>query len=70
MLSSLTDRLSQIMKKVKGWGSLNEKNIRDGLREIKLALLEADVNYKVVKKPDPRTAVHKGCARLSGENTG
>ncbi len=50
MLSSLTDRLSQIMKKVKGWGSLNEKNIRDGLREIKLALLEADVNYKVVKE--------------------
>jgi signal recognition particle subunit SRP54 len=50
MLSSLSDRLSLIMKKVKGWGSLNEKNIRDGLREIKLALLEADVNYKVVKE--------------------
>ncbi len=50
MLNSLTDRLSLIMKKVKGWGSLNEKNIRDGLREIKLALLEADVNYKVVKE--------------------
>jgi signal recognition particle subunit SRP54 len=31
-------------------GSLNEKNIKDGLREIKLALLEADVNYKVVKE--------------------
>ena len=38
------------MKKVRGWGSLNEKNIRDGLREIKLALLEADVNYRVVKE--------------------
>jgi signal recognition particle subunit SRP54 len=35
---------------MKGWGSLNEKNIREGLRDIKLALLEADVNYKVVKE--------------------
>ena len=50
MLNALTDRLSVIMKKVRGWGSLNEKNIRDGLREIKLALLEADVNYRVVKE--------------------
>jgi signal recognition particle subunit SRP54 len=50
VLNALTDRLSEIMKKVKGWGSLNEKNIREGLREIKLALLEADVNYKVVKE--------------------
>ncbi len=49
MLVSLSNRLSEIMKKVRGWGSLNEKNIRDGLRDIKLALLEADVNYKVVK---------------------
>jgi signal recognition particle subunit SRP54 len=35
---------------MKGWGSLNEKNIREGLRDIKLVLLEADVNYKVVKE--------------------
>jgi signal recognition particle subunit SRP54 len=50
MLDSLSGRLSEIMKKIRGWGSLNEKNVRDGLREIKLALLEADVNYKVVKE--------------------
>ena len=50
MLNSLSDRLSEVLKKIKGWGSLTEKNIRDGLREIKLALLEADVNYKVVKE--------------------
>jgi signal recognition particle subunit SRP54 len=42
--------LSDVLKKVRGWGSLNEKNVREGLREIKLALLEADVNYKVVKE--------------------
>ncbi len=50
MLNSLTSRLSEILKKVGGMGSLNEKNIKEGLREIKLALLEADVNYKVVKE--------------------
>ena len=50
MLNSLSDRLTEVLKKIKGWGSLTEKNIKDGLREIKLALLEADVNYKVVKE--------------------
>jgi signal recognition particle subunit SRP54 len=50
VLNSLTSRLSEILKKVGGMGSLSEKNIKDGLREIKLALLEADVNYKVVKE--------------------
>ena len=50
MLNTLSGRLSGVLKKMKGWGSLNEKNIRDGLRDIKLVLLEADVNYKVVKE--------------------
>jgi len=50
VLNSLSDRLTEVLKKIKGWGSLTEKNIKDGLREIKLALLEADVNYKVVKE--------------------
>ena len=50
MLNTLSGRLSDVLKKMKGWGSLNEKNIQDGLRDIKLALLEADVNYKVVKE--------------------
>jgi signal recognition particle subunit SRP54 len=49
VLNTLSGRLSDVLKKMKGWGSLNEKNIREGLRDIKLALLEADVNYKVVK---------------------
>lgn len=50
MLNILSNRISEILKKVRGFGSLNEKNIREGLRDIKLALLEADVNYKVVKE--------------------
>ncbi len=50
MLNTLSDRLSEVLKKVRGWGSLSEKNIKEGIRDIKLALLEADVNYKVVKE--------------------
>jgi signal recognition particle subunit SRP54 len=50
VLNALSGRLSDILKKMKGWGSLNENNIREALRDIKLALLEADVNYKVVKE--------------------
>jgi signal recognition particle subunit SRP54 len=50
VLNTLSGRLSDVLKKMKDWGSLNEKNIREGLRDIKLALLEADVNYKVVKE--------------------
>ena len=50
MLTTLTDRLTGVFKKVRGWGSLNENNIKEGIRDIRLALLEADVNYKVVKE--------------------
>ncbi len=49
MLDTLSGRLTEVLKKVRGWGSLTESNIREVLRDIKLALLEADVNYKVVK---------------------
>jgi signal recognition particle subunit SRP54 len=49
MFESLTERLNQVFKKLKGRGKLTEKEIRDALREVRLALLEADVNYKVVK---------------------
>jgi len=49
MFESLSDRLDSVFKKIKGQGRLNEKNIQDGLREVRLALLEADVNYRVVK---------------------
>jgi len=49
MFESLSDRLDQVFKKIKGHGHLDEKTIQDGLREVRLALLEADVNYRVVK---------------------
>ncbi|THB74407.1 MAG: signal recognition particle protein [Desulfobacteraceae bacterium] len=49
MFDSLSDRLDSVFKKLKGHGTLNEKNIEDGLKQVRLALLEADVNYKVAK---------------------
>ena len=46
---SLGDKLQGVFKKLRGKGKLSEKDIKDAMREIKLALLEADVNFKVVK---------------------
>ena len=46
---NLGEKLGDIFKKLKGKGKLNEKDIKDAMREVKLALLEADVNFKVVK---------------------
>lgn len=50
MFESLGDRLQNAMHKIKGYGKITEDNISDMMREIRLALLEADVNYKVVKE--------------------
>lgn len=49
MFDNLSDRLDSVFKKLKGHGTLTEKNIEDGLKQVRLALLEADVNYKVAK---------------------
>ena len=49
MLEDLTQRLESAFQKLRGYGKLNEKNIADSLKEIRRALLEGDVNYKVVK---------------------
>ncbi len=49
MFESLADKLNGVFKKVTGRGTLSEKNIQEALKEVRFALLEADVNYKVVK---------------------
>ena len=49
MLENLGNRFQSIFKKVRGQGKLTESNIKDALKEVKMSLLEADVNYKVVK---------------------
>lgn len=50
MFENLGDRLQNVIHKVKGYGKITEENIAEMMREIRLALLEADVNYKVVKE--------------------
>ena len=50
MFESLSDRLQDIAHKIKGYGKITEENIAPMMREIRLSLLEADVNYKVVKE--------------------
>ncbi len=49
MFESLTERLSKTLRDLRGLGRLNEKNVKDALREVRLALLEADVALPVVK---------------------
>ncbi|MCZ6649946.1 MAG: signal recognition particle receptor subunit alpha, partial [Acidobacteria bacterium] len=49
VFDSLTDRLGDIFKKLRGQGHLTEANMQAGLREIRVALLEADVNFRVVR---------------------
>lgn len=50
MFQSLSDKLANAFKKFKSKGKLTEKDVREGMREVKLALLEADVNFKVVRE--------------------
>ena len=49
MFDSLTEKLESIFKKLKGRGLLKEEDVDAALKEVRLALLEADVNFKVVK---------------------
>ncbi|MFP4376658.1 MAG: signal recognition particle protein [Spirochaetales bacterium] len=50
MLERLSDKLSNVVRTISGRGSISEKNIQDAVEEIKLALLEADVNIRVVRR--------------------
>jgi signal recognition particle subunit SRP54 len=49
MFDNLSDKLESVFKKLRGQGVMTEENIKEALREVRLALLEADVNFKVVK---------------------
>src|SRR5258706_14432371 len=55
MFDSLSDKLQSVFKNLRGYGKLTEKNVSDALREVRVALLEADVNYKVAKDFIERT---------------
>ena len=49
MFEDLSQKFDGIFKKLRGRGVLNQDNIQEGLRDVRRALLEADVNFKVVK---------------------
>jgi len=55
MFDSLSHKLQSVLKNLRGYGKLTEKNVADALREVRLALLEADVNYRVAKEFIERT---------------
>ncbi len=59
MFESLTQSFQKIFKNLRGYGKLTERNVQDALREVRLALLEADVNFKVVK--DFVTRIREQC---------
>ena len=46
---NLSDKLNNVFKKLRGKGRLSESDVKEAMREVRLALLEADVSYKVVK---------------------
>ncbi|MBG99100.1 MAG: signal recognition particle protein [Solibacterales bacterium] len=50
MFENLTDKLQRVFKNLRGEGKLTEENVQDALKQIRMALLEADVNFKVVKE--------------------
>jgi signal recognition particle subunit SRP54 len=50
MFEGLSEKLDTVFRKLKGHGRLTEKNVEEGLKEVRLALLEADVHYRVVKQ--------------------
>ena len=53
MLDQLSEKFEKILKKLRGTGVLSEENIAEALKEVCLALLEADVNFKIVQKLNP-----------------
>ena len=61
MLGNLSDKLNEAFKRLRGKGRLTESDVKEAMREVKLALLEADVNFKVVKD-----FVKKVTARATG----
>ena len=81
---SLADKLQNVFKNLTGKGRLSESDVKAGLKEVKMALLEADVSFKVVKQfctgtgdwnrrfkwPESRTDGNKDCQRRAGQADG
>src|ERR671934_404749 len=69
MFESLSERLAGALKKLSGRGVIRPEDIEATLREVRLALLEADVNYKVVKEFGERVRARAAGAELSSSLT-
>ena len=54
MFENLSTALQKTFRSLRGYGKLSEKNVKDALREVRLALLEADVNFKVARAKRPQ----------------
>ena len=68
----LAEKLNQAFKKLRSKGKLSENDVKEAMREVRLALLEADVNYKVAKdfvKNVTEKAVGEGCPFQSDSGT-
>ena len=65
MFDGLTDRLGQTVRNLRGVGRLTEDNIKDTLREVRMALLEADVALPVVKQFKSRLSLDSPISRVS-----
>ena len=50
MLEALTDKLQGVFRKLGSHGTITEKDLEEAMREVRIALLEADVNFKVVRQ--------------------
>ena len=64
MFSSLSDRLQQTFSQLRGKATLTEQDIAAAMREIRMALLEADVNYRVVQHARKNAQLQKCSLRL------
>ena len=70
--NTLSSRLQEITRKLRGKARITESDLKEVLREVKLALLEADVNYKVVKefiKVVEEKALRPRCPKISNTRT-
>jgi signal recognition particle subunit SRP54 len=65
MLENLTQRLSRVVKELRGEARLTEENIQEALREVRLALLDADVALPVVRTSSRRSARRRSARRSS-----
>jgi signal recognition particle subunit SRP54 len=63
MFEALSDKLSAVFKRLASKGKLTERDVDEALREVRLALLEADVNFKVVKELEETINAMKGTQR-------